>query len=482
LPTFCDRVIYSPPALKVRSLQWPPSRIITALLILLASLSATALRAQTTATPVITLATVTYTMPTSTTITDSTSGASILWCYIASGTCTPATSYTAAVYLDPTTSETICANATVSGYSVSPNVCHTYTNSGSQVTAAPVITLATGTYAMPTSTTITDSASGASILWCYVASGTCTPATSYTAAIYLDPTASEVICATATASGYSVSSTVCNTYTNGGSQTTTAPVITLATGTYAMPTSTTITDSTSGASILWCSATSATCTPATSYNGSITVSSAETICANATASGYSASSTVCSTYTNSGTQTTAAPVITLATGSYAMPTSTTITDTTSGASILWCYVASGTCTPATSYTAAIYLDPTTSETICATATASGYSVSSTVCNTYSNSGSTPQISGLSFSSGPPWMGLTITGTNFGSEQGNSTVSVNNTQATSIISWSSTMIVVQVPTPTATLPTTGNVVVTVGGVPSPTGQLSAFTIAPAFGCN
>jgi len=267
-------------------------------------------------------------------------------------------------------------------------------------------------------------------------------------------------------------------------QTTATPVITLATGTYAMPTSTTITDSTSGASILWCYKASGTCTPATSYTGSIYLdpTSAETICANATASGYSISSTVCHTYTNSGSQVTAAPVITLATGTYAMPTSTTITDSASGASILWCYVASGTCTPATSYTAAIYLDPTTSETICATATASGYSVSSTVCNTYSNSGSTPQISGLSFSSGPPWMGLTITGTNFGSEQGNSTVSVNNTQATSIISWSSTMIVVQVPTPTATLPTTGNVVVTVGGVPSPTGQLSAFTIAPAFGCN
>ncbi len=100
--------------------------------LMLASFGATALRAQATATPVITLATGTYAMPTSTTITDSTSGASILWCYIASGTCTPATAYTAAIYLDPASAETICANATASGYSASSTVCNTYTNSGFQ--------------------------------------------------------------------------------------------------------------------------------------------------------------------------------------------------------------------------------------------------------------------------------------------------------------------------------------------------------------
>jgi RHS repeat-associated protein len=112
-------------------------KITPTLLILLASLGATALRAQTTATPVITLATGTYIMPTSTTITDSTSGASILWCYISSGTCTPATSYTASIYVDPASAETICANASATGYSVSSTVCNTYTSSASLI--APVI-------------------------------------------------------------------------------------------------------------------------------------------------------------------------------------------------------------------------------------------------------------------------------------------------------------------------------------------------------
>jgi len=42
--------------------------------------------------------------------------------------------------------------------------------------------------------------------------------------------------------------------------------------------------------------------------------------------------------------TTATPVFTLATGAYIMPQSTTITDATTGATILWCHAASGACT------------------------------------------------------------------------------------------------------------------------------------------
>ncbi len=165
------------------------------LLMLLTSFGATALRAQTTATPVITLATGTYIMPTSTTITDSTPGESIKYCYATTGTCTPATPYTASIYLDPTSTETLCAFATASGFTQSSTVCNYYTAATAQ-TSTPVITLATGTYVMPTSTTITDSNSGApAIEWCYVNSGICTPATTYTASIYFDPPSTETICA-----------------------------------------------------------------------------------------------------------------------------------------------------------------------------------------------------------------------------------------------------------------------------------------------
>jgi hypothetical protein len=254
-----------------------------------------------------------------------------------------------------------------------------------QTTATPVITLATGTYTMPRSTTITDATSGASILWCYTGVGTCTPATVYTGAIYVDPATTETICANATASGETQSGTVCNYYRNA-TAITVPPVITLPTGTYTMPQNTTITDSTSGASILWCYATTGTCLPSSAYGGSVYLDPAttETVCANATASGYAQSSTVCHSYWNAATVT-AAPVITPSTGTYTMPQNATITDSTSAASILWCYTGTGTCTPSTAYSGSIYLDPSSTETICADATASGYAQSQTVCDDYTRS-------------------------------------------------------------------------------------------------
>ena len=74
---------------------------------------------------------------------------------------------------------------------------------------------------------------------------------------------------------------------------------------------------------------------------------------------------------------------------------------------------------------------------------------------------TPSITGLSPSSGPIGTAVTITGTNFGASQGGSTVTLNGTSATSFTSWSAGSIVTAVPAGA----TTGNVVVTVGGVAS-----------------
>jgi hypothetical protein len=265
------------------------------LILLLIGLSgAIASQGQTTATPVISLASGSYVMPQNTTISDGTSGASILWCYVTTGTCTPSTSYTTTIYVDPATTETICANAQASGDTKSATVCNSYTNETQ--TATPVISLASGSYPMPQNTTISDSTSGASILWCYVTTGTCTPSTSYTTTIYVDPATTETICANATASGHTQSATACNSYTNHTPAAT--PVISLASGTYVMPQNTTISDSTSGASILWCYVNSGTCTPSTAYSTTIYVdpASTETICANATASGYTQSATVCNSY------------------------------------------------------------------------------------------------------------------------------------------------------------------------------------------
>src|SRR6267143_219820 len=83
----------------------------------------------------------------------------------------------------------------------------------------------------------------------------------------------------------------------------------------------------------------------------------------------------------------------------------------------------------------------------------------------------PSITSLSPTSGAVGASVTITGTNFGTTQGTSTVTFNGTTATAITSWNATTITATVPTGA----TTGNVVVHAGGVNS---NGSSFTIVPA----
>jgi hypothetical protein len=69
----------------------------------------------------------------------------------------------------------------------------------------------------------------------------------------------------------------------------------------------------------------------------------------------------------------------------------------------------------------------------------------------------PSITSLSPTSGSVGASVTISGSNFGSTQGSSTIKFNGTVATPA-SWSATKIIAPVPSAA----TTGNVVVTVGG--------------------
>jgi hypothetical protein len=94
---------------------------------------------------------------------------------------------------------------------------------------------------------------------------------------------------------------------------------------------------------------------------------------------------------------------------------------------------------------------------------------------------TPGITGLSLTTGPVQMGLVITGTNLGSSQGSSTVTLNTTKMT-IVSWSApsctpgySCVTVQVPAGA----TTGTIVVTVNNKAS---NGSNFTVSSAFGCS
>src|SRR5690242_4075234 len=93
----------------------------------------------------------------------------------------------------------------------------------------------------------------------------------------------------------------------------------------------------------------------------------------------------------------------------------------------------------------------------------------------SNEGSftvTPGITSLSPTSGAVGASVTITGTNFGSTQGTSTVKFNGTSAGTASSWSATSITVAVPSGA----TTGSVVVTVSSTAS---NGSSFTVKPAI---
>lgn len=97
-------------------------------------LGSTASHAQTTATPTISLPSGAYMWPQDTIIEDGTAGASIQYCYVNTGTCTPSTAYNnKPIYIKPADSpymETICANATASGYAQSENTCNYYTTWG----------------------------------------------------------------------------------------------------------------------------------------------------------------------------------------------------------------------------------------------------------------------------------------------------------------------------------------------------------------
>jgi RHS repeat-associated protein len=90
------------------------------------------------------------------------------------------------------------------------------------------------------------------------------------------------------------------------------------------------------------------------------------------------------------------------------------------------------------------------------------------------SGATPSITSLNPTTGTTGSSVTITGSNFGATQGSSAVTFNGTTAAPT-SWSATSIVVPVPSGA----TTGNVVVTVGGIASNGVSFTVTVAAPTI---
>ena len=156
------------------------------------------------------------------------------------------------------------------------------------------------------------------------------------------------------------------------------PNFSVAAGTYIPPQTVTISDATPGAAIYYTTDGSTPTTASAQYTSAILVSSTETLRAIALASGYLASSVASATYTI--TPPAATPTFSIPAGTYTSVQMVTITDATPGAAI---YYTTNTTTPTTSstpYTGSITVSST--ETIEAVATASGYSPSATASATY----------------------------------------------------------------------------------------------------
>jgi hypothetical protein len=294
------------------------------------------------ATPTFSPAAGTYTGGQSVIVNDTTSGVTIY--YTTNGT-TPTTSstlYTGAITVSAT--ETIKAIAVLSGTSSSvASAAYTI-----DAPPAPTFSPVAGTYTGGQSVTISDTTSGATFY--YTTNGT-TPTTSSTG--YIGPvlvSASETIKAIAVLSG-TTSPAGSAAYTIQAPAT---PTFSPAAGTYTSSESVTISDATSGVTILYTTNGTTPTTSSTKYTGAITVLATETIKAMAVL--YETDSSVgTAAYTITEPAT---PAFSPGTGTYTSSQSVTISDATSGATIY--YTTNGT-TPTTSstkYTGAITVSAT----------------------------------------------------------------------------------------------------------------------------
>jgi len=250
--------------------------------------------------------------------------------------------------------------------------------------AVPTFSPGTGNYTATQTVTLADATAGATIY--YTIDGTTPTAGSnvYSGPITVPYT--ETLQAIATASGYSQSAvdSAAYTFTNQAATPTFSP----AAGVYTTPQTVTIADSTPGATIYYTTNGTTPTTSSTVYSGPITVSSTETLEAFAVASGYTQSYIAIAGYTIAPPA--ATPTFSLAGGTYTSAQTVTLTDSTAGVTI---YYTTNGATPTPSST--VYTGPITvssTETIEAIATASGYSSSAVASATYTFAAAAPTFS------------------------------------------------------------------------------------------
>ncbi len=307
-----------------------------------------------TTTPVVfSLAGGTYHSPQQLTLTDITPRAVIY--YTTDGTMPTAAStlYTGPITIAST--ETVMAIAIAPGFKPSSVSSKAYTYVPQPPAAAPVFSLAGGTYNTPQTLILTDTTPGATIYYTTNGTSPTTSSTKYTGPITVSST--ELVAAVASAPGFTLSSVSSKQYTYVPLPAAAAPVFSLAGGLYHTPQTLILTDTTPGATIYYTTNGSTPTTSSTVYSGPITVASSEIVAAVAIAPGFSLSSVSSKAYVYIPLPKAASPVFSLAGGHYTTPQTLTLTDTTPGATIY--YTTNGT-TPTTSST--VYSGPITINT------------------------------------------------------------------------------------------------------------------------
>jgi Legume lectin domain/Chitobiase/beta-hexosaminidase C-terminal domain len=248
------------------------------------------------------------------------------------------------------------------------------TNGTTQTAATPVITPAAGTYTLPTSVTISDTTAGASIFYTVDGSTPTSASTLYATPIAL--TGTTTVSAIAVATGFANSAVASNVYTIQAGM----PMFTPAPGSYASSQNVTITDSTAGAAIHYTLDGSTPTATSTLYSGPVVVNTTGTLSAIAIAPGLANSAVASGLYTIAASGATATPTFSPVAGTYSSTQNVTISDTTAGATIYYTTDGTTPTTTSTKYVGAILVSST--KTITAMATATGFSNSAVAIATY----------------------------------------------------------------------------------------------------
>lgn len=314
------------------------------------------------------------------------------------------------MYSGPVTvssTETIEAIATVSGYAQSAVGSATYTIAAPTPTLSP----AAGTYAFgdpSVNVTLADSDPSATIYYTLTVGTTgTTPTTS--SSVYSGPiqvNSTDTVEAMATAPGVANSAVASGVYQVEFYP----PTMSLAAGTYVGSQTVTLSDSASNSATIYYTTNGTTpTTSSTRYRSAITVSSSETLQAIATYSGYATSPVASAAYTITSTVPT--PTVAPAGGTYSSAQVVSIGDSALNATIYYT-ITSGTAGVAPTTSSPVYTGAATvgsTKTIEAIADVTGYSPSSAVAATYTIPAQTTSATTLSITSG----GNSVTSVNGG---------------------------------------------------------------------